>query len=159
MYVKNEDGTYSGQLLMIEALNDFIERRVMGSDPMAMADEGKCVYRQDVNGGCAIGKWIPNELYRGEFENQNVMTLFDDQPHIARLFEPALNFWSYLQQSHDNLAIYAFYKAKLDALDKDDPDNSSYHRRLVKETKSRWEQFQTSLRNATRLDSQEAEYF
>lgn len=105
-----------------QALDDFIERRVLGDDPFGIVidpdyqpdDETlpqpgnvRCVYMHSVGGGCAIGKHIPEEMYSTHFESKGVSVLFGEHPQVATLFEdPASEFWRALQATHDSLAIY-----------------------------------------------------
>lgn len=131
-----------------QALDDFIERRVMGDDPFGISVEpdyedddepgvvhpgnARCVYMHSVGGGCVIGKWIPEDLYSPSFELHNVRHLFDNYSEVAALFEhPESDFWKALQEAHDGLALYLARRG-FPGIDNND----------------RWSRFQNALRVA-----------
>lgn len=91
-----------------EAYEDLIARIKVGKFAIRIDDEsghGVCLYNQNVNGGCAIGRFIPASLYRIEMERRPVSWVFRDFPTVGSLFEDCESkFWDYLQSLHDRLA-------------------------------------------------------
>jgi hypothetical protein len=122
---------------MKQALDDLIETRVMGNDGFgaqysADDDRLRCVYNKANNGGCAIGRFLPDGLDTSAFEGWGVEKVFRNYPVLAAGFEdPTSRFWSYLQMAHDSLAHYALNPVEI----------TGQHRK-------RWGEFQESLRTA-----------
>lgn len=86
-----------------EALDRFIKDRLMGSIPPAYSNEGKCMYSKSVNGGCALGVFIPKSLYSATMENYSAKSLFKNFPKLQKRFEsPDDLFWCKLQRAHDS---------------------------------------------------------
>lgn len=93
-----------------QALDDLIDRYVNDARGFAWDPQHEmCRYDPKVNGGCAIGRFIPIELYDPGMEGRGVNgdndTLFSRYPEVRALFEdPNSRFWTDLQAAHDYVA-------------------------------------------------------
>jgi hypothetical protein len=92
-----------------EALQKFIEERVMGDVPLAYDREhDKCIYDHRVAGGCAIGCLLPPEIAESLQDNMSIAGIANNSVYREAV-EPYLedihsNFWTELQMAHDELA-------------------------------------------------------
>lgn len=81
---------------------------VLQDKPRAMFGDG-CVYRGEDNACCAIGLFIPDDLYTDELEDNSVQTLFiggiSDHPaaeYLRELLPDDVSFLQELQDCHDS---------------------------------------------------------
>lgn len=85
---------------------DALVARIAAGGPWAIKHEfggsPACIYDKAQGGGCAIGMWIPDELYRTSIEGTGAGTLFAENQDIAEHFEDhESDFWLHLQRAHD----------------------------------------------------------
>lgn len=110
-----------------EALDMFIRDRVLGDMGFAIDSTGQCYYDKEKNGGCEIGRHLPNNEAR--YTLGAVRDLFYDFPEYKAYFEDYdSSFWSNLQQCHDRLGYYC-----------------------MSGTENSWYEFEYSLREAATL--------
>jgi hypothetical protein len=94
-----------------EAFNALMAR-IYDKSKLAVDPQTKtCMYDRRVNGGCAIGAFIPPEKYSPDIEGKSASKVFDSWPTISEEFEtPWLQtifgscFWNDLQCLHDDAA-------------------------------------------------------
>lgn len=92
---------------------DHLMDRILNNKPLAWdpdfvmvpSNTGACIYSKKVNGGCAIGAHIPDELYTKAIEGLDWDALKHRYPMITMVFEDYSSpFWEHLQAIHDGLA-------------------------------------------------------
>lgn len=96
----------------LEAYMDLLDRIKDPKRGFAILSTGTCTYDQNVAGGCAIGRFLPNNDaydYVG-----TVVYLFARFPAYRSCFEdPDSLFWSYLQRLHDDLGTLLWRQGAL----------------------------------------------
>ena len=89
-----------------DALKDFIENRYLGDEPLAWnTNIGACEYKHETNGGCAIGKFIPEDRYDPAMEGKSAAAIINEFKLYDLFKDPRSPFWNALQLTHDSLAV------------------------------------------------------
>lgn len=93
-----------------EALVDLVQRLKTGEFGYDERLNG-CVYDKSIGGGCAIGKFLPDNN-AADFP-EDVTSLFIEYPCYRKYFEdPDSGFWARLQNAHDNFASAFRYNTR-----------------------------------------------
>jgi len=85
----------------------------------------KCYYRAPETGApCTIGVSIPDELYRGDYDDYStddpldIGTLINSEPELQELFgDVSIELLEQLQSAHDDVVLEASRDDDLDAVD------------------------------------------
>lgn len=95
-----------------QALDVFINEHVLGNRPFAYSErEATCKYSHHVNGGCAVGRHLPEQLAEaldnekmGSYSTASLSSRYAGK--FRELLEDSTSdFWQRLQTAHDNLAL------------------------------------------------------
>lgn len=62
-----------------------------------------CVYRHPQGKKCAIGMYIPDELYNSDWEGKNLHSIYPSIKNVLPFDDKS--FWAALQMNHDNKAL------------------------------------------------------
>jgi hypothetical protein len=103
------------------AFNKVWKHFVVERNRPAINKKNSCVYRGPRGAKCAFGIFIPDHLYKKEFEHHIVETLFQAFPELAKHIHINREFAQKLQNCHDNAAqgsenFHETIKIKLETL-------------------------------------------
>lgn len=102
-----------------QALDRFINERVIGERGFAIRSGGTCTYDKEVNGGCEIGQWWPDDAPNIAGVGGRFNALRERFPIICEQTyeDPRSVFWAYLQHAHDCLASFVSVKVAYHTFD------------------------------------------
>ena len=84
----------------------FVVKKNAASVTYVVGIEVNCAYRGENNTKCAVGIFIPDEMYDPRIEGMSYRLLFDNRPDIACLFSGLTDrFICQLQMAHDEAAV------------------------------------------------------
>jgi len=69
----------------------------------ARSNEGGCVYRTNTGKSCAVGAFIPDDIYSSDMDDSvaTVSELLDDYPELDKIFPVAIQGLEKMQDLHD----------------------------------------------------------
>lgn len=97
---------YFEQKKYFKVIKTFIETYILHPENYSVLEGSglmtSCVYRHPQGKKCAIGMYIPDELYNSDWEGKNINSIYPSIKDALPIDDKY--FWNYLQQNHDECA-------------------------------------------------------
>jgi hypothetical protein len=97
---------YFAQKKYFVVIKTFVETYILHPENYSILEGAglmtSCVYRHPQGKKCAIGMYIPDELYNSDWEGKNINSIYPSIKNVLPIDDKL--FWNTLQQNHDECA-------------------------------------------------------